>query len=94
MSLPLVSSSGVDTGSQLVATDASPSSPTISLPLNTHSMQTRAKSSIFQKNDFPDYQCFSTCFHIEMDEPNSYRVASSSPDWIKAMTEEIEALQM
>ncbi|BBG93897.1 hypothetical protein Prudu_002043 [Prunus dulcis] len=74
VSLPLVSSSGVDTSSQLVATDTSISSPTMSLPLNTHSMQTLAKS--------------------EMDKPNSYRVASSSPDWIKAMTEEIEALQM
>ncbi|CAL8169564.1 unnamed protein product [Prunus armeniaca] len=66
MSLPLGLSSDVDTGSQLVATAASPSSTTVSIPHNTHTL----------------------------DEPNSYRVASSSPDWIKVMTEEIKALQM
>ncbi|CAL2280002.1 unnamed protein product [Prunus armeniaca] len=58
-------------------------------------MTTRSKSGLCQKKSFEDYQCF-TYMHdsTTLDEPSTFRVASFSPAWIKAMEEEIFALTM
>ncbi|CAL9023794.1 unnamed protein product, partial [Prunus brigantina] len=58
-------------------------------------MTTRSKSGLCQKKSFEDYQCF-TSMHdsTSLDEPSTFRVASFSPAWIKAMEEEISALTM
>ncbi|CAL9013250.1 unnamed protein product, partial [Prunus brigantina] len=65
-------------------------------PVNTHAMQTRSKSGIVKPNhQFQDYQGYFTCLiaNVELDEPCSYKVASYSAEWRKAMQEEIDALQ-
>ncbi|CAL2280003.1 unnamed protein product [Prunus armeniaca] len=58
-------------------------------------MTTMSKSGLCQKKSFEDYQCF-TYMHdyTTLDEPSTFRVASFSPAWIKAMEEEISALTM
>ncbi|CAL9008157.1 unnamed protein product [Prunus brigantina] len=63
---------------------------------NTHPMQTRAKSGISKLKPFSDYQCYHTTIPVIAadNEPSSYRIAAQSPAWVKAMHEELEALQM
>ncbi|CAL8176000.1 unnamed protein product [Prunus armeniaca] len=63
---------------------------------NTHPMQTRAKNGISKLKPFSDYQCYHTTIPIIAadDEPSSYRIAAQSLAWVKAMHEELEALQM
>ncbi|KAL6273254.1 hypothetical protein ACE6H2_023946 [Prunus campanulata] len=63
-----------------------PPSPTPE-PVNTHAMQTRSKSGIFQPKQFQEYQGYFTCLtaSVELDEPCSYRVASYSAEWRQAM---------
>ncbi|CAL9022228.1 unnamed protein product [Prunus brigantina] len=58
-------------------------------------MQTRSKSGIVKPKQFQDYQGYFTCLtaSVELDEPCSYKVASYSAEWRKAMQEEIDALQ-
>lgn len=58
-------------------------------------MQTRLKSGISKKKDFGDFQCFSTCLSTitVLDEPLTFREASTKSEWQQAMTEEIQALQ-
>lgn len=65
-------------------------------PVNTHSMQTRSKSGIVKPKKFQDYQGYFTCLTAidELDEPCSYKLASYSAEWSKAMQEEIDALQL
>ncbi|CAL2254016.1 unnamed protein product [Prunus armeniaca] len=62
---------------------------------NIHPMTTRSKSGLCQKKSFEDYQCF-TSMHdsTTLDEPSTFRVASFSLAWIKAVEEEISALTM
>ncbi|KAI5318467.1 PREDICTED: Retrovirus-related Pol poly from transposon [Prunus dulcis] len=63
---------------------------------NDHPMETRAKSGISKHKDFSDYHCFSSTFlpPSELDELASYKIASYSSEWTKAMQEEIAALHM
>ncbi|KAI5322358.1 hypothetical protein L3X38_031430 [Prunus dulcis] len=79
----------------LSVTDASNSSSHISIPQHGHSMQTRLKSGISKKKDFGDFQCFSTCLSTitALDEPHTFREASTKSEWQQAMIEEIQALQ-
>ncbi|CAL9006084.1 unnamed protein product [Prunus brigantina] len=73
-----------------------PSVPVESAPAGpSHSMLTRSKTGVVQKKDFSNYMCY-TSIHdtTSLDEPSSYRVASFSADWTRAMVEEISALQM
>ncbi|KAI5312513.1 hypothetical protein L3X38_041686 [Prunus dulcis] len=58
-------------------------------------MLTRLKSGISKKKDFGDFQCFSTCLSTitALDEPHTFREASTKSEWQQAMIEEIQALQ-
>ncbi|KAL6269518.1 hypothetical protein ACE6H2_026429 [Prunus campanulata] len=88
--VPAISASAINSSS--VPEISAPSIPSG----NTHHMQTRAKSGISKQNPFPDYQCYHTTIPVisAADEPSSYRMAAQSPAWVKAMQEELEALQM
>ncbi|CAL2249145.1 unnamed protein product [Prunus armeniaca] len=71
------------------------SSSRLSSSHNIHPMTTKSKSGLCQKKSFEDYQCL-TSMHdsTSLDEPSTFRVASFSPAWIKAMKEKIYALTM
>ncbi|CAL9013560.1 unnamed protein product [Prunus brigantina] len=88
--VPAISASAVNSSS---VSDIS----ALSVPSgNTHPMQTRAKSGISKLKPFSDYQCYHTTIPVIAadGEPSSYRIAAQSPAWVKAMHEELEALQM
>ncbi|CAL2245419.1 unnamed protein product [Prunus armeniaca] len=88
--VPVISASDVNSSS---VSDIS----ALSVPFgNTHPMQTRAKNGISKLKPFSDYQCYHTTIPVIAadDEPSSYRIAAQSPAWVKAMHEELEALQM
>ncbi|CAL8096539.1 unnamed protein product [Prunus armeniaca] len=62
---------------------------------NIHPMTTMSKFGLSQNKFFEDYQCF-TSIHdsTTLDVPSTFRAASFSPAWIKAIEEEIYALTM
>ncbi|CAL9026180.1 unnamed protein product [Prunus brigantina] len=64
--------------------------------VNTHTMTTRSKDGIVCRKPFSDYQCYYTSIPSLPDEtePATYKLASQSPVWIKAMQEELDALHM
>ncbi|CAL2254173.1 unnamed protein product [Prunus armeniaca] len=59
-------------------------------------MTTRSKDGIVCRKPFFDYQCYYTSIPSLPDEtePATYKLASQSPVWIKAMQEELDALHM
>ncbi|KAI5355953.1 hypothetical protein L3X38_008848 [Prunus dulcis] len=100
VSLPVMSEHQFEV---LLPPGSRPASPSInsesssSTPLpaaNSHPMQTRSKSGIHTPNPFFDYHCYSTSLPDALEEPTSYRVASYSLEWTKAMQDEIDALHM
>ncbi|CAL8117591.1 unnamed protein product [Prunus armeniaca] len=73
----------------------SESSSSTPLPaINSHPMQTRSKSGIHTPKPFSDNHCHSTSLLDDLEELTSYRVASYSLEWTKAMQDEIDALRM
>ncbi|CAL9012449.1 unnamed protein product [Prunus brigantina] len=64
--------------------------------VNTHTMTTRSKDGIVCRKPFSDYQCYYSSIPSLPDEtkPATYKLASQSPVWIKAMQEELDALHM
>ncbi|KAI5321499.1 hypothetical protein L3X38_030570 [Prunus dulcis] len=94
---PLADSFPVSSGEHMPPIDhvISSSSSSLSSSQNIHPITTRSKSGLCQQKSFEDYQCF-TSMHdsTTLDEPSTFRVASFSPAWIKAMEEEIYALTM
>ncbi|KAI5325748.1 hypothetical protein L3X38_034822 [Prunus dulcis] len=94
---PLADSFPVSSGEHMPPIDhvISSSSSSISSSKNIHPMTTRSKSGLCQQKSFEDSQCF-TSMHdsTTLDEPSTFRVASFSPAWIKAMEEKISALTM
>lgn len=66
------------------------------MPTNVHSLTTQAKDGIIKKKQFPDYQGYYTCLNVidDIDKPTSYKIATTSFHWEKAMQEEINALHM
>ncbi|KAI5318868.1 hypothetical protein L3X38_038576 [Prunus dulcis] len=71
------------------------SSAQVSLPMmSEHQLETRSKSGIHTPKPFFDYHCYSTSLPDALEEPTSYRVASYSSEWTKAMQDEIDALHM
>ena len=69
---------------------SSSSDPSISpiVPVNLHSMQTRSKSGISKPT-----LCYKATFDYNFTKPPTYKIASSYPNWCKAMDAEFDALQ-
>ncbi|CAL8151065.1 unnamed protein product [Prunus armeniaca] len=84
----------IDSISSFSTASVQPSVPVESAPVGpSHSMLTRSKTGVVKKKDFSDYKCYTSIHDTTfMDEPSSYRVASFSADWTKAIDEEISAL--
>ncbi|CAL2244404.1 unnamed protein product [Prunus armeniaca] len=63
---------------------------------NCHPMQTRLKSGVVQKRQFPEFSCFATMLTsvIEPETPTYFKAAVAQPEWQQAMAEEIQALQL
>ena len=73
------------------AQNSSPSSDPSTLPIvpvNLHPMQTRSKSGISKPKI-----CYKVTLDYNFTEPPTYKVASSYPNWCKAMDAEFDALQ-
>ncbi|CAL2226755.1 unnamed protein product [Prunus armeniaca] len=63
---------------------------------NCHPMQTRLKSGVVQKRQFPEFSCFATMLTsvIEPEAPTYFKAAAAQLEWQQAMAEEIQALQL
>ncbi|CAL8080031.1 unnamed protein product [Prunus armeniaca] len=63
---------------------------------NCHPMQTRLKSGVVQKRQFPEFSCFATMLTsvIEPEAPTYFKAAAAQPEWQQAVAEEIQALQL
>ncbi|CAL8169438.1 unnamed protein product [Prunus armeniaca] len=63
---------------------------------NCHPMQTRLKSGVVQKRQFPEFSSFATMLTsvIEPEAPTYFKAAAAQPKWQQAMAEEIQALQL
>lgn len=73
---------------------ASSQNDAVSVPsgsINTHTMTTKSKDGIVCRMPFSDYQCYYTSIPSLPDEtePATYKLASQSPVWIKAMQENL-----
>ncbi|KAM2627715.1 hypothetical protein TB2_001133 [Malus domestica] len=61
-------------------------------PMNTHSMQTRAKSGISKKKAYISVVQDASPVDLSQTEPATYKSALKSPLWLSAMQEELQAL--
>ncbi|KAM0960324.1 hypothetical protein ACFX2C_025377 [Malus domestica] len=61
-------------------------------PMNTHSMQTRAKSGISKKKAYVSVVQDTSPVDLSQTEPATYKSALKSPLWLSAMHEELQAL--
>ena len=72
------------------APNTSSSSDPLTLPIvlvNLHSMQTRSKSGISKPK-----LCYKATLDYNFTEPPTYKIASSYPNWCKAMDAEFDAM--
>ena len=63
-------------------------SPLPLVPVNLHPMQTRSKCGISKPK-----LCYKATLDYNFTEPPTYKIASSFPNWCKAMDAEFDALQ-